>query len=172
MGRWNSTRLLRWAIVIVSLAVAAVLVARGAVVIGGLVGVCVALRVGLLVSTSRRRRPIGAYTQRSPISVRWLLPGIARREFHVAAVILGVNPDDLRRGFQQGRSIAQAAAAAGIATPVIIDAVVKDASAMLDRAVAEGSVSPERAVQAKATLPTWASRLVHGARGDLSAARR
>jgi hypothetical protein len=159
-GPWGSTRLFRWALVLVSSAIAALLIARGELVIGGLIAACVALRIGLLLSTTRRRGLRGV--QRESIALRRLLPGIARREFQVAAGIIGVNADELRRGFQQGRSIAQAAAAAGIATPIIVDAVVNDASAMLDRAVTEGSISPDRAIRAKATLPTWASRLVQG----------
>jgi len=46
----------------------------------------------------------------------------------------------------------------------IVNPILTDATAMLDQAMANGSISKDTAAQAKARLPQWAAQLVH-ARG-------
>ena len=98
---------------------------------------------------------------------RLLLRGLRRREVTVAATTIGIGPDELRRDFAGGRSIAEIAVTAGVAPERVVSAVVVDATAMLDRALTDGTAPPDAASEAKARLPIWATRLVHATRDDL-----
>ena len=162
--RGGSLLLLRWLIALVALVLGTVLVMRGHLLIGGLICALAALRVVSLLLFARPRRTFGG--QWSPNPVRLLLRGLAHREFTVAANTIGVDSGELRRDFAGGRSIADAAAAAGIALDAVVGAVVTDATARLDQALTDGMASPDVVAQAKARLPQWAARLVHATRDD------
>jgi hypothetical protein len=82
--------------------------------------------------------------------------------------VIGVSAVELHRGFQQSRSIAAAATAKGVSVVAVVAAVVSDASVALDRAVAQGTSSPEVAGHAKARPPIWPARLVYGRRASSS----
>ncbi len=172
-GRVGSLRTLRWVIVTLGLALGAYLIARGDLIVGVLVGGSAVLRTVYLLSVSRawNRRANQPAGPRDPNQVRRLLRGLAHNAFEIAGGVVGVNPVELRRGFQQGRSIAEAAAARGVPVDAVIRAVVDDASASLDRAVAEGSASPQTVAQARARLQTWAARLIYGTRGEFQGSR-
>ena len=64
----------------------------------------------------------------------------------------------LRQNFNGGMSIAEMAASGGVALEPIIDAIVNDASARIDRAVAQGSVEQNEGDSAKSKLRPWAER--------------
>ncbi|MGO9557621.1 MAG: hypothetical protein ACLPQS_15985 [Acidimicrobiales bacterium] len=180
LGRTSSLRALRWTIVTLAVVLSVVLLLRGDVIIGGLIGASAVLRITYLLSSSRARgRYRGAgdtgragrdYTG-APGPVRPLLRGLAPQAFEVAAGLIGVSAAELHRDFRQGRSIAEAATAKNVSVDAVVAAVVNDAALALDRAVAQGTTSSEIAGRAKDRLPMWAARLVYGTRGEFQSAR-
>ncbi|MGO8876619.1 MAG: hypothetical protein ACLQNG_12755 [Acidimicrobiales bacterium] len=173
-GRGSSLRTLRWAAVSLGLVLGAVLLVRGDVLIGGLVAGAAVLRVVYLLSSSRgrRRRPGpggGGAANQGP--VRQLLRDLAPHAFEVAGAVIGVDPAELRRGFQQGRSVAEAAAAKGVTVSTVVDAVMRDASVGVDRALANGLLSPAAADRARARLPMWSARMIYGTREEFQRTR-
>lgn len=100
---------------------------------------------------------------------RGILRRLAPTEFEVAAGTIGIDPNQLRREFAAGRSIAEQATARGVAVATVVEAVTRDASARLDQAVAAGTLSVPDADRAKARLSVWAPRLVAVHRNELRA---
>jgi hypothetical protein len=148
--RWNAVRTIRWALVAFGLVAGGVLLATGATVVGVVLVVMATLRAGMLWAL-RRRGP----GRSGPV-----LPRLARNELAVAASTIGIAPDELRRAVDDGHTISAVAADAGVSAQRVVDAVVRDASAKVDRAVAEGNVPPSRARAVRNRLPYWAERFV------------
>ena len=149
--RSNTARTIRWAIVGVGLGAGIALLAAGATLSGVVLVVMASLRIVMLLVT-RRRTSSGPKGQ--------LLQRLARNELDVAATAIGIAPDDLRRAVDDGRTISAVAADAGIPSRRVVEAVVRDASAKVDRAVAAGNVAPSRARIVRNRLPHWAERFV------------
>jgi hypothetical protein len=184
--RGASLLTLRGVIVVVGLAVGATLIVRGQILLGCLIAGGSVLRGVFIVSLVGRRRGFGrlrggelSSARRDAFGQPWrggtprgILRRLARAEFAVAARAIGTSPGELRRSFQQGRSIAESAEDAGVAVHTVVDAVIRDASAKIDLAVANGSLSSASADHVKARLPTWAARLVDIHQGELRARRR
>ena len=149
--RSNTVRKIRWAIVGVGLVAGIALLAAGATLIGVVLVIMAGLRIAMLVAMQRRTRsgPKGQLLQR-----------LARNELDVAATAIGIPPADLRRAVDDGRTISAVAAEAGIPSRRVVDAVVRDASAKVDHAVAAGNVAPNRARIVRNRLPHWAERFV------------
>jgi hypothetical protein len=175
-----------------SLAIAAVLLLRRDYILGLLIGGLALVRVTFLVGVSSRRRaarsargagrvggnsfpggtdlPYGADVPHAG-PPREVLGPLRRPEYRVAAGVIGLGPSAARRAFEGGRSLAELAAGAGVPIERVVDAIVRDASAQIDSAVAEGRVAQQRAQEAKAHLPVWAGRLVNFHKGDLQRAQ-
>ncbi len=193
-------RYLRWVIVAGSLAIATVLIYRHDYVIGYMIGGLALLRVVYLVGTSRRalagRSRYGSGPMWSPTGVgaasgtgisgpggpvrsgpagigplSGLLRELARPEFAVAARVIGLAPNDMRRAFNEGRSIAELAARAGVPLESVVSAMVADATETIDRRVAAGEMSEQQGQSVKARIPVWAGRLAHFHKGDLRRVR-
>ena len=160
-------RALRWLIIAVILALGIVLVTRGHLLVGSLLCGLAALRIAYLLSFAHRRRTLRE--GRHPDGGRLLLRGLRRRAVTVAAATIGTEPAQLRREFAGGRSIAEIAAAAGVAPDRVVQAIAADAGAALDRSVAEGTATPDAVTQARTRLPLWSTRLVYATRDDLEA---
>ncbi len=77
-----------------------------------------------------------------------------------AAEIIGVEPDALRDGLRDGRSVAEIAEEAGVARQDVVDAIVAAATDALDQAVADGHLDTDRAASLAEHLPEWAGQLV------------
>ena len=146
----NTVRTMRWVIVGVGLTAGLVLLATGATVIGAVLVVMATLRI-VMLAVGRRR------TRRPP---RQMLQRLARNELAVAAGAIGIAPDDLQRAVDDGRTISAVAADAGVPSRQVVDAVVRDASAKVDRAVETGNVAPNRARVVRNRLPYWAEHFV------------
>ena len=161
--RRSTVKTIRWAIVGVGLVAGIALLAAGATLIGVVLVVMASLRLAMLLVTRRRTRtgPKGQLLQR-----------LARNELDVAATAIGIAPDDLRRAVDDGRTISAVAADAGIPSRRVVDAVVRDASAKVDRAVAAGNVAPSRARIVRNRLPHWAERFVLSTPAMLTGAPR
>jgi hypothetical protein len=147
-------RTLRWVIVGVGALAGVVLLATGATLIGAILLTLATLRLAMLVTVQRRWRRTGSARSGQ------LLQRLARNELDVAATAIGIAPDALRRALDDGRTIASVAAEAGIPSRQVVDAVVRDASAKVDRAVAAGNVAPNRARIVRNRLPHWAEHYV------------
>lgn len=119
-------RALRWVIVAGSLAVAAVLIYRHNYVIGLLIAGLATVRVVYLVAIMRRPstqrswhgagsgsgagpggfgQALGGAGPAATATGRGVLAGLARQEFGVTARVIGIEGIQMRRAFDQGRSI-------------------------------------------------------------------
>ena len=132
--RGNAVRTLRWVIVGFGLLAGVVLLVAGATLIGVVLLTFAVLRLAMLVAMQRQWRH--GHTRSGP-----LLQRLARSELAVAATAIGIAPDELRLAVDDGRTIASVAADAGIPSRHVVAAVVRDANAKVDRAVAAGNVA-------------------------------
>jgi hypothetical protein len=155
----SASRVIWWIIIAFGLGVGAALLLLGYYLFGVIIGGFAVLRLMYTLSLPNRRGP----TWLPPVSdsERALLRSMARDEFLVAAGAMGMSGTQLRQDFKGGMSIAEMASSAGVALEPIIDAIVNDASARIDRAVAQGSVEQDDGNSAKSKLRPWAERLVH-----------
>jgi hypothetical protein len=158
------------AVIALALGAGALLVATGRTVLGIVVCALALLRLAVLVSLALRVRHVRAAARRAD-GDEPVLRSLAQGQFEVAAGAIGTSPSEVRIDFAKGRSIAEIAAAHDVPVGHVVDAVVADAAAKLDRAVADGRTSPTAAERFKARLPRWATRLVHGHRGELRRTR-
>ncbi len=167
MGRHRRTSFwtFRWVMVAIGAAIAAVLLLRGDYLLGGLIGALATVRLVYMLVFFGRRRAFRSSYGAGPLGGD--LRGLARSEFMVAAGVVGLDPAQVRRAFDQGRSLAELATGAGVPLERLVNAIVSDASAKIDQGVAGGRLTQERAREDKARLPVWASRLVKFHKGDL-----
>ena len=86
-------------------------------------------------------------------------PGM-QEALDAAAEVIGVEPDALRDGLRDGRSVAEIAADAGVDRQTVIDAIVAKATEALDQAVADGYLDADRAASLEERLPEWTEHLV------------
>jgi hypothetical protein len=93
-------------------------------------------------------------------TARAMLQRLQGNELTVAATAIGISPDDLRQAVDDGHTISALAADAGVPARRVVAAVVEDASATIERAVAEGTVPPNRARTLHKRLPLWGERFV------------
>jgi len=93
--------------------------------------------------------------------------GAARTAFAAAAETLGMTPQELREAVRSGpQSIASVA---GDQTGAVTDAIVSALGAKLDEAVANGTISAERADAVRERLPAMAERFVNRVPGSRAA---
>lgn len=87
------------------------------------------------------------------------IPGkVARFALSTVADVLGVEPAEIAEQLRAGETIAEIA---GDQTQAVIDALVAEASAKIDEAVAAGRLDAERADEIKAELPAKAEQFVN-----------
>jgi hypothetical protein len=168
-----SFRTFRWVMVALGLAAGVLLLVTGNTLVGAVIGGLALVRLAFLVSIERRRRQVrGVGGGSRPGGGEYpLLRSLARGQFEVAAGAIGTSPSDVRIEFANGRSIAEVAGAHGVPVEAVVAAVVADASAKLDRAVADGHTTRFAADRLKSRLPRWATRMVYGHRGDFGSRR-
>lgn len=82
-----------------------------------------------------------------------------------AAAAIGIDPEALRTEMRGGSSLGAAATAHGVDPQKVVDAIVATAITNIDKAVASGKLSAERAAMLKEKLPEHAKRLVARAPG-------
>ena len=181
----NGLRTMRWFIAGFGLVAGAVLLAVGEGLIGGIMVVMAGLRILMLLTMERRVGAVrgGAVTAsdsaggfpagRRRVGDRRdeMLRRLARNELDVAATVIGIAPEELRRAVDDGRTISAVAANAGISSRRVIDAVMRDASERVDRGVAAGRVASDRAQVLQSRLPHWAERFVLSTPAMLAGAR-
>lgn len=79
-----------------------------------------------------------------------------------AAEVIGISADDLRTALQDGSSVAEVAEANNVDVQKVIDALVADATARIDQAVANGRIDSARADEMKANLVERITAHVNG----------
>jgi len=168
---FSSLRTFRWVTRALALGAGVLLFATGSTMVGAVIGGLALVRMAFLLSFGRRRRRVRAAAARPVEGSYPVLRSLAQGQFEVAAGAIGTSPSEVRIDFANGRSIAEIAAAHAVPVERVVEAVVADAAAKLDRAVADGRTSPAAADRVKARLPRWATRLVNGHRGDLGRTR-
>jgi polyhydroxyalkanoate synthesis regulator phasin len=80
-----------------------------------------------------------------------------------AAHALGLSPDELRERLRDGRTLADIARERGASVDALVDALVEEATAAIDDAVARGRLSEDRADKVKARIAERITALVNGA---------
>ena len=166
----SSPRTFRWVMVTLGLSAGALLVATGNPVVGLVIGGLALVRLVFLISMERRRRRFRDRVRPGRAGGDYpVLRSLARGQFEVAAGAIGTSASDVRIEFANGHSIAEVATAHGVPVESVVAAVVADAAAKLDRAVADGTTTRFAADRFAARLPQWATRLVNGHRSDLRA---
>ena len=79
-----------------------------------------------------------------------------------AAEAIGIESEELRSALAEGSTIAEVAEANDVEVQTVIDALVADAEARLDDAVADGRLTEERAAEIKEGLPERIEAMVNG----------
>ena len=79
-----------------------------------------------------------------------------------AAEAIGITSEELRTALRDGSTIAEVAEANSVEVQTVIDALVADAGAAIDQAVANGRLTEERAAEIKANLPERFEAMVNG----------
>jgi ribosome-interacting GTPase 1 len=89
-------------------------------------------------------------------------------DLSVAAEALGMTEDELRTALEEdGTSIADVAADQGVEVQKVVDALVADANARIDKAVTDGDLEADRAEELKSGLADRITEMVNGEfRGD------
>lgn len=160
------------------------LVASGAVLIGLLIVAMATMRLVMFLVAGRQRRQwehdrqLDGGPSAWPPPSQWPPPSpnpggpagglggsgphrLARREFAVAAATIGIDPDELGLAFAAGRSIADVASTKGVAPATVVDAIVADATTVIDRARRRGRLAPSAVAPNPTRLTDWATRLVN-----------
>jgi hypothetical protein len=178
MNGWRFLRVLRWVLVAGSIALAVILLERRDYVIGFLIAGLAIVRVVFLIGSSRRRGfhgrggfdgggiP-GAMRAGAVGGGQGPLRGLMRSEFVVAAGVIGMDLTQARNAYRGGSSIAEIAAGRGVPADRVVSAIVTDAGAKIDRAVAEGTMDRRLAYRLKGRLPVVANRFVNHHKRDL-----
>ena len=79
----------------------------------------------------------------------------------IAAKTIGIDVTTLRTEVKAQGTIAAVATARGVAPQAVIDALVAHATTAIDKAVADGRISAERAAKMKTRLPKFVARFVN-----------
>ena len=168
-SRVRSTRRLRLVLMSGGLIIGSVLIMNGQTLIGVLIAGFAIVRL-LAVFGPGRRTGLGRRATRMPadasVQARQWLRGHAHDEFTVAATAMGIPSIEVRDGFEQGQSIAEIATAHATDVDSVIDAIDTDLTTRLHQAVSDGTVSEHDAHDIDTITHRWATRLVHGHRGE------
>ncbi len=89
------------------------------------------------------------------------LPGL-----EAAAEAIGISVGDLRTALRDGSTVAEVAAAHDVDVDAVIEALVADATARIDEAVADGRLDADRAEELKANLDERITAHVNGERPE------
>lgn len=85
---------------------------------------------------------------------------VRRQVAQLTADTIGISREQLRQELASGKSIAQVATDNGVDPSVVAEALVTDANARLDQAVADGKVDEERAAKVEARIPQAVDKLL------------
>src|SRR4051812_38260596 len=91
----------------------------------------------------------------------WLRHQLRRAAIGVVADTLGVSRQDLRAAVQGGQTISQYATSLGKDPQTVVDALTTAADTRVDRLVADGKITQERADTLKSKLPARIDTLMN-----------
>jgi hypothetical protein len=129
---------------VATVALAGTLVVGGAGVASATTGSNGAASVGGVVAELQARRPL-----------------LRRAVVHVVSTTLQVTRQQLREGLKSGKTISEYATSIGKDPQTVVDALVKAADGRIDRALANGRISAERAETLKSKVPDRVNKLVN-----------
>ena len=86
---------------------------------------------------------------------------VAKAVLKDAAGVIGIQPKELFTDLKGGQSIADVATAHNVAPQAVIDKLVTDADARLDKAVANHKITQEQADKAKAKMTDRVTKIVN-----------
>lgn len=98
-------------------------------------------------------------------------PHIALAALDAAAKAIGITPAQLKAELKGGKSIADVATAHGTTAQAVIDALVADANARIDAALAKGTIDAAKATELKSKVTAVVTAFVsatHSAKGKSS----
>ncbi|MGH9032661.1 MAG: hypothetical protein ACRDY4_12860 [Acidimicrobiia bacterium] len=137
---------------------AAVLALAGSTLAGGVI-----LGPGLaLAQEDGQEQPAPEEGERGPCRG----PHGRGRHLEVAAEAIGIEVDALREALREGQTMAEVAQANGVEVQAVVDALVADATARIDEAVANGRLTQEEADEKKAELQERITARVNGERPE------
>lgn len=86
-------------------------------------------------------------------------------KLQAAAEVLGTDVDTLMQELRSGKTLAELASEKGVSVDVLVDALVSDATAQLDQAVADGKLDQSKADEIKSKLSERVTARVNGEAG-------
>ena len=91
-------------------------------------------------------------------------PGFGGRgaRLEAAAEALGMTTEELRTALSEGSTLAEIAEAEGVALDTLIGALVAEANALLDEAVADGRITEEEAAERREGIEERVTAFVNG----------
>jgi hypothetical protein len=95
----------------------------------------------------------------------WFGPAWFGGDLSVVADALGIDEDALRSALQDGQTLAEIATANGVDVQTVIDAIVAEAQARLDEALADGRIDADELAALQADLTERITDLVNGELG-------
>jgi polyhydroxyalkanoate synthesis regulator phasin len=93
-------------------------------------------------------------------------PRILKAAVETAAKALDMSTDDLKAELKAGKSVADVAADKGVALDTVTQALTDAANTAIDKAVADGMLSADRAAEIKAKLPDAITRFENATRPE------
>jgi ribosomal protein S20 len=91
---------------------------------------------------------------------------VIRNEVKVAATAIGVKPAVVVEGLKAGKTLATIAGEHGASAQKVIDALISDANARIDKAVAAGHLKADRAAKLKTNLSERITKFVNEGRPE------
>jgi hypothetical protein len=85
---------------------------------------------------------------------------LRQHELGVAASTIGVSPSELRTDVKNGQSISDVATAKGVPVDDVVNAIVKDVDARIDKAVTNGKLTQAQATTIEGKLPARVTKIV------------
>jgi hypothetical protein len=108
-----------------------------------------------VAAESRTRHP--ALRHRARVHIRRAI----HRAGGIVAETIGIDRKTLRQEIRSGKTIAEIATAHGVEPQAVVDALVSAANQRIDKAVANGRITAERAAKIKERVPKRITRLVN-----------
>lgn len=88
--------------------------------------------------------------------------GFLRNTEKAVADAIGITPEQLRDALRNGSTIADVAKAHGVSEDKVVDAITSQATAQIDKAVADGHLTAAQAAKIKSGVRDLATRIVEG----------
>jgi hypothetical protein len=88
--------------------------------------------------------------------------GFLRNAEKAVADAIGITPEQLREALRNGSTIADVAQAHGVSEATVVDAIASQATAQIDKAVADGHLTAAQATKLKSGIRDLVTKIVEG----------